>query len=142
MVILYRINFIAVVTPYRKQADIIIVILIIFSSDILIQITEKLRINQAKLQLTFNQKLDLSPIEHAHACNDCNFSLDEEASEVFDELPNMESSVDDDVKSNLVHIAGYVVRKVDSTDEDTHDYYEKYGAYTERLNRGGLKARL
>ena len=83
------------------------------------QITEKIRICKASLLLSL--------------------SVDVEASSVFDNLPQLEESIPDDAKSSLVYIAGYVVRKRQSTDlEDTSLYYQQYGAYTEALNRGGL----
>ena len=37
----------------------------------------------------------------------------------------------------LVYIAGYIVRK-DTEIDDSHEYYEKYGSFTDNLNRGGL----
>ena len=77
------------------------------------QITEKLRINQARLQITFGS----------------------------DNIPDLEGWVDDVAKTNLVHIAGYVVRKLNIADsgKDTFSYYEKYGDYTALLDHGGLR---
>ena len=65
--------------------------------------------------------------------------LNEKASQVFKELPFLEATLNDDVKTNLVHIAGYITRKVDTAEDDSFLYYEKYGRYTHDLNRGGLK---
>ena len=96
---------------------------------------EKTRINKAKLHLTLNQ--DITSSSQVHHCNDCDFSLDEEGAEVFDNLPGLEERVDEEVLSNMVHIAGYVTRKSEDV-EDTYVYYEKHGTYTQELNRGGL----
>ena len=85
-----------------------------------------------------NQDLDFSHEINEHHCSDCDFSLNEEESEIFDQLQTLENSVSKELKANLVYIAGYVTRNVESTVEDTNEYYENYGTYTELLNRGGL----
>ena len=42
----------------------------------------------------------------------------------------------------LVHVAGYVTRNDDVTDDDLFEgdmkYYRKYGAFTQSIDRGGL----
>ena len=58
--------------------------------------------------------------------------MDANASTVFDSLPDLESSVSEEMKTNLVYISGYVTRKlnVDGKDyDDTYHYYEKDGRY-------------
>ncbi|GFO14883.1 group XV phospholipase a2 [Plakobranchus ocellatus] len=57
--------------------------------------------------------------------------------EMVEELPNMEHSVKDDVKYSLVYIAGYVIRKDKEVVEDSCSYFEKFGAFTLSLSRGG-----
>lgn len=104
------------------------------------QITEKLRINHAKLQLKLNCDYNITSESIKHQCADCNYSMDEAAFTVFDTLPELEEHVEEEMKLNLFHIAGFVIRKIDIEDqnEDTYYYREKYGTYTESLNRGGL----
>ena len=85
------------------------------------QITEKLNIQKAKLQLSLNCDVERNPDSTKHKCASCEYSLDESGSEVFDSLPDLESSVNDDVKTNLVHIAGYVVRKKGVISENWRD---------------------
>ena len=103
------------------------------------QVSEKLRINKAKLHLQLNHDQVSPGCEGHHQCNDCNYALNEEESENFDQLPELEGSLSTDVKENLVYIAGYVARHDTSVAEDTNYYYEKYGGYTNNVNRGGLK---
>ena len=74
-----------------------------------------------------------------HSCELCNYTLDEQASKIFDELPTLAIYVKDEIKNNLVYIAGYITRKVDASVEDSFMFFEKYGSYTECLSRGGLK---
>ena len=76
---------------------------------------------------------------HIRGISWCNYTLDEQASQIFDELPNLAISVSDDIESNLVYTAGYITRKVDASVEDSFMFFENYGSYTERLSRGGLK---
>lgn len=84
--------------------------------------------------------MDAADQEVGHMCKNCDFSLNEEACTIFEELPSLEDALDDQLKSNLVHVAGYVVGKeVNEATEESFIYYEKYGAYTRMLNRGGLK---
>ena len=105
------------------------------------QIVEKTNINKAKLLLS----LDASQVDNApdsgHACSKCPFSLqaNEQAAEVFDNLEELESSIDADTKTVLVHIAGYVTRNDAENENETTFYYEMHGGFTESLNRGGLK---
>ena len=106
------------------------------------QITEKIRICKASLLLSLSVDVeDIENIIPGHSCSCCSYTMDEKASSVFDNLPQLEESIPDDAKSSLVYIAGYVVQKRQSTVtdfEDTSLYYQQYGAYTEALNRGGL----
>ena len=69
------------------------------------QVAEKLRINKAKLQLMLNSNFDTSSIMCEHSCELCNYTLDEQASQIFDQLPNLVISVKYEIKSNLVCIA-------------------------------------
>ena len=64
-------------------------------------------------------------------------------SSCFDNLPDLEGSGVDAAKTNIVHFAGYAVRKLNVADsgEDTFPYYEKYGDYTALLDRSGLRLR-
>ena len=69
------------------------------------QVAEKQIINKAKLQLMLNSNFDTSSIISEHSCELCNYTLDEQVSQIFDELPNLAISVKDEIKSNLVYIA-------------------------------------
>ena len=67
--------------------------------------------------------------------------MDTDATTVFDSLPDLESSVSEEMKANLVYISGYVTRKLNVEGKDYDDnycYYEKYGRYLTSLARGGL----
>ena len=80
-------------------------------------------------------------MDEGHSCERCGYLLDEEASIVFNNLEDLESSLSQDVKMALVYIAGYVCRKEKQRDEltgDTTFYLERYGGYINQLNRGGL----
>ena len=108
------------------------------------QIVEKTRINRAKLLLSLKQEVPGN--EAGHACDDCAFRLesDEKACEVVDSLEMLESSLPTETKEVLVYIAGYITRKDKeltevSLLEQTTFYYQKYGQYTNSLDRGGLK---
>ena len=103
------------------------------------QVSEKFRIQKAKLQLTLNSELISSSRPSTHRCDNCEYVLNNEESEMFDQLPLLESDISKETMSNIVHIAGYVCRKSLSEDEDeTYHYYEKYGKFTNSLSRGGL----
>ena len=93
------------------------------------QVTEKLRINKSRLQITLGIEFEISAETTKHKCSYCDYVLEVELSSCFDNLPDLEGSVDDAAKTNLVHIAEYVLRKFNVADsgEDAFSYYEKYG---------------
>ena len=83
------------------------------------------------------------PDEIGHKCIQCEFTLDEEGSEVFDNLIELEKSLTLDTKMALLYIAGYVTRKDTEVSESgmldvTTFYSQKYGSYTNELDRGQL----
>ena len=99
---------------------------------------------KAKLLLKLNAedvlKLDT---EVGHQCAKCNYKMDEEICELFDHLSEYEDKISLDNKMSLVHIAGYVTRKdAEMTEEEllgtTTFYYQKFGKYTDTLDRGWL----
>ena len=110
------------------------------------QITEKANINRAKLLLALKTDKTILDAElPGHACSKCNFTLesDEKACETVDTLETLEASIPSETKSVLVYIAGYVTRKDPELDEQsqleqTNFYFQKFGSYTESLDRGGL----
>ena len=105
------------------------------------QVTEKLRIQKAKLQIKLNHIMVDSSVVRSHQCEDCNYHLKSDESNLLDELSSLEAFVNRETKIYLVHIAGYVSRKnPPEVDENTYDYYEMYGGYTMALDRGGLVA--
>ena len=74
-------------------------------------------------------------------CNNREYVLDADASTVFDSLLDLEISVSEEMKANLVYISGYVTRKlnVEGKDcDDTYCYNEKCGSYLASLDREGL----
>ena len=89
----------------------------------------------------------ISSNEYGHSCANCGYLLDECASEIFDNLNELESSLSEDIKSKhkiCFYIPGYVARHdkqyftENFEDGETKFYYETYGKYTQELNRGGL----
>ena len=104
------------------------------------QVTEKLRICQAKLHLMLNCDFNITPVSIKHEFPNCNYSMDEVACNVIDTLPELEKGIGKEVNMSIFHIAGHVIRKVDveETNDDTYYYRKKYGRYTISLDRGGL----
>ena len=64
--------------------------------------------------------------------------LDESAAEIFENLPELENKLQNDVKAALVYVAGYVVKNDVTESAGTNFYFMEYGDYTAELNRGGL----
>ena len=108
------------------------------------QILEKLNMKKTSLLLSLNADVDTLDVLPGHQCSSCNsFNLNEEAIEIFDNLEELEKSLTIETKMGLVHIAGYVTRKdLDMSDEDLFDittfYYDKFGGFTDELDRGHL----
>jgi hypothetical protein len=110
------------------------------------QIVEKSNINRAKLLLALNTDTAAMDVEDpGHACSDCGFAIEsnEKACEAVDNLEELEASISVETKSVLIYIAGYVTRKDPELDEvsqlgQTTFYFEKFGQYTNSLDRGGL----
>ena len=57
-----------------------------------------------------NVNVDSFNIESGHSCLNCSFLLDKDSAEIFDGLPGLESSVPEDTKMVIVHIAGFIKR--------------------------------
>ena len=75
------------------------------------QIIEKVNISKASLLLSANNvNVDNFNIESGHSCFNCSFLLDENTAEIFDGLPELESSIPEDTKMVLVYIAAYITR--------------------------------
>ena len=68
--------------------------------------------------------------------------LSEEGAEVFDNLPELEQSLQLQTKLSLIYIAGFITRKdndlTNSNIETTRFYYEEYGKLLDGVNSGGL----
>ena len=95
------------------------------------QVTEKLRIQKAKFQITLDHSMVDSSVVRSHQCENCNYDLKSDESNLFDELSSLEAFVNRETKINLVHIAGYVSRKNPSeVDEDT---YRRFNAIVSQL---------
>jgi len=105
---------------------------------------EKLHISKTRLLLKFDVDISQYSVDIGHHCERCGYWMDEKASETFDCLEQLKDTLSHATKMSLVHIAGYVTRKDDEIDEEqllneTTFYYQKYGEFTNSLDRGGLK---
>ena len=105
-------------------------------------ILEKVNISKAKLMLKLSETAaaELRQMETGHCCEKCCFVLNEKMCDIMDCLPDMQASISKDSMMGLVYIAEYATAKdkSDCDTEDSHFYYDKYGSFTEYLNRGGL----
>ena len=104
---------------------------------------EKLAIKQTKLLLKLNVDVFNLPVDSGHHCTKCGYLMDEKASLTFDSLEHLEDGISDDTKMSLCHIAGYVTRHDAERSEEelleiTTFYHQKYGDFTDALDRGGL----
>nr|XP_047123670.1 uncharacterized protein LOC124806644 [Hydra vulgaris] len=111
------------------------------------QVIEKLRIKYASLLLKLNVDIDNFNVKSGHQCALCDYKLSEDCCEILDNLQDLESSIADDVKMSLIHIAGYVTpNDKEQTDYELLDqtmfYFQKYGQFSKFLDRGGLKFQL
>ena len=106
------------------------------------QVIEKLNINKTKLLLKLNAVLGNLCVNIGHECDQCGFLLDEDGSEIFDNLEDLEMKILKETKMSLVHMAGYVTRHDHLTEKELFDvttfYYQNYGDYTKSMDRGGL----
>ena len=71
------------------------------------------------------------------------FIIQRSVYQTFDNLPAIEDKICRETKMSLVHMAGYVTRKDDKLSEEelfnaTTFYYNEYGDFTRKLDRGGL----
>ena len=66
------------------------------------QVTKKLRIKQAKLFFSLHCDLHISAETVKHQCGNCKYVLVADASTIFDSLRDLESSVSEEMKANLV----------------------------------------
>ena len=74
------------------------------------QVIEKTNIQKASLLLSLNGTEELNAID-GHECSSCDFMLDEEGAEIFDNLEKLEKSISLATKMALVYIADYVICK-------------------------------
>ena len=100
------------------------------------QITEKVAIKKTKLLLSLDVDVGDFNAEAGHNYSSCGFMLTEDMCTIMDNLPKFEDRTSEDTKIALIYIAGYIVRK--NYIEDTFKYHQKYGAFVNDLNRGGL----
>jgi hypothetical protein len=101
------------------------------------QILEKVAIHKTKLLLKLDCDMNFN-VESGHSCDKCSYLANEKVCDVLDNLHQMENSIPPDTKNALVYIAGYITRK-DECEDDTNYYYQRYGSFTDEINRGGLK---
>ena len=103
------------------------------------QIIEKVTISQVSLLLSANVNVDSFNIESGHSCFNYSFLLNENSAEIFDVLPELESSVPEDTTIVLVYIAGYITRNDSGASEEkvlheTTFYHQKYGQYIDAMD--------
>ena len=95
------------------------------------QCIEKLYIKQTSLLLNQNVNIDEFDVNPGHQSTSCDYKLCEEGSKIFDNLENLEPYLSNEIKMALAYIAGYITRNYNQSSEyETHFYYEKYGKYT------------
>ena len=82
------------------------------------QLLEKLVIKKTSLLLSLDINLSELNFEHGQDCSFCGYLMDEEGSEIFDNLPGLENSIPVETKMCLVYIDGYVTRKDKELDEN------------------------
>lgn len=107
------------------------------------QVMEKLNINKTKLLLKLNVNVSNLDVDPGHKCEHCEYRMDDDTMKIFDSMPDLEDKICRETKMSLVHMAGYVSRKDQELSEDemldvTTFYFQKYGDYTQKLDRGGL----
>ena len=95
-----------------------------------------MHIQHAKLVLQLGLEIEGND---GHLCQTCKRELNEEESEVFDNLVELEQHINKETFLALVYIAGHVQRCDNHEYEDTCAYHELYGEYLDTLNRGGLQ---
>ena len=74
------------------------------------QVIENLRIKHASLLLKLNVDISNFNVKSGHQCALYHYKLSEDCCKIFDHLQDLESSIADDVKISLIHIAGYFTR--------------------------------
>ena len=79
------------------------------------QVIEKVKIQRAKPSLQIGIDINSLSAESGYYCEKCGYILDENACDVFDNLPELENNLARDVKAGLVYIAGYVVGNGEDT---------------------------
>ena len=97
---------------------------------------EEVAIKKTKLLLSLDVDVGDFNVEAGHNCSSCGFMLTEDMCTIMDNLPKFADRMSEDTKMALIYIAGYIVRK--DYIEDTFKYHQKYGAFVNDLNRGGL----
>lgn len=107
------------------------------------QILEKLNIKKASIFLSTNGDVEQIDTFSGHLCPNCSFVLDENSTETFDNLEELENHVTVETKMALVYISGYVTRNdLLMSDDDlfhvTTFYHQKFGNYIDELDRGSL----
>ena len=107
------------------------------------QISEKVNMKKTSLLLSLNADVDTLDTPSGHQCSSCNYNLAGDGIEIFDNLETLENSLAINTKRGLAHTAGYVTpNDTDISEEElfgvTTFYYEKFGGYTEQLDRGQL----
>ncbi|GFO30693.1 group XV phospholipase a2 [Plakobranchus ocellatus] len=96
-----------------------------------------------KTKLALRINLDVSDLstESGHVCEKCVVHWTHEMCQMVEKLPNMEHSVEGDVKYSLVFIAGYVIRKDKAVVEDSVHILKNRHFYSVSKQRGSSSGR-
>ena len=87
------------------------------------QVLEKVSIYKSKLLLQLDgDAVSSINLEPGHPCSKCGFLSSEDMCDVFDKLPELENDLAMDTKMALFHMAGYIVRQ-DEVSDDTFSYH-------------------
>ena len=104
------------------------------------QVSKKLSFAKAKVALRVGADALSFAVPEGHKSQLCSYKMSVSNIETFESLPSLESNVAFDEVQALVYVAGYVTKKDDPEIDSFHTffYYEKFGCYTQSMNRGGL----
>ena len=72
-----------------------------------------------------NVNIDSFSIESGHSCFKCSFLLDENQAEIFNELPELESSVPKETKIVLLYTASCITRNGLASSFNETTFYHK-----------------
>ena len=102
------------------------------------QETEKFRIPHAKVQISLDPETVQFKKITLHEYGPCGYVQDSTEAELLDQLPRVEVEASAEIKSNLIYIARFVIRKNTHISNDIRDYMDMCIKNSDMINRGGL----